>query len=73
MASKPQQTKGRDTAFTTLNIAIEGLNAKEASNITPAKAVFGSVTNLLAMIRVCFALLCDDGLPTHVPLGLHGQ
>ena len=73
MASKSRQTKGRDIAFTTLNVAIGGLKiAKEVSSATPAKAVFASVTILLTMIRVCFALLCDDDLPAHVPLGYHG-
>jgi hypothetical protein len=36
-----------------LNVAIEDLNlAKEISGITPAKAAFGSVSALLAIIRV---------------------
>ena len=38
-----------------LNVAIETLNlAKEISSVTPAKAVFGSVSVLLTMIRVRF-------------------
>ena len=36
-----------------LNIAIEALKiAKEVSSITPAKAVFGSVSVILTMIKV---------------------
>ena len=36
-----------------LNAAIEAMNlAKELSSITPAKAVFGSVSVVLTMIRV---------------------
>ena len=36
-----------------LNVAIEAMNlAKEVSSVTPAKAVFGSVSVLLTMIRV---------------------
>jgi len=38
-----------------LNAAIEALNlAKELSSITPAKAIFGSVSVTLSMIRVSF-------------------
>ena len=36
-----------------LDVAIEALNlAKEISSVTPAKAVFGSVSVILTMIRV---------------------
>ena len=53
MDSKTQQQKGRDDALSKLNEAIEDLNrAKEVSNITPAKAVFGSTSDLLPTIRV---------------------
>ena len=52
MATNPQRAKGRESALSTLNVAIEALNlAKEISSITPAKTVFGSVSVLLAMIR----------------------
>jgi len=54
MQAKSQRPKGRDGTISSLNIAIEGLNfAKEVSNITPAKAVFGSASVLLTMIKVC--------------------
>ena len=53
MATKSQRPKGRDAVLSSLNMAIDALNlAKELSGITPAKAVFGSVTILLAMIKV---------------------
>ena len=53
--AKPQRPKGRGYTLSTLNATIEALNlAKEISCITPAKAVFGSVSVLLAMIRVSF-------------------
>ena len=43
----------RDGALLLLNAAIEVMNiAKEASSPTPAKAVFGSVSIILTMIRV---------------------
>jgi len=55
MAATSQQQKGRDGSISSLNIAIEALNlAKEAASVTPAKAVFGSVSILLTMIRVRF-------------------
>jgi hypothetical protein len=45
----------RDVTLSSLNAAIEAMNlAKEIASITPAKAVFGSVSVVLAMIRVCF-------------------
>ena len=48
-----QQQGPRDGALSALNVAIEAANlAKEASSVTPAKAVFGSVSILLTMIRV---------------------
>ena len=54
MASESQQPKERDNSLSALNVAIETLNlAKEVSGIAPAKAVFGAVSILLAMIRVC--------------------
>lgn len=52
METRPQQPKGRDGAISSLNVAIEALNlAKEVASVTPAKAVFGSVSILLTMIR----------------------
>lgn len=62
MDAKPQRPKGRDGLLSALNVAIEGLNlAKEVSGITPAKAVFGTVSVLLVMIKVIF--------PQSTPLG----
>ena len=55
MDANPQRQKRQDTVPSLLNMAIEAMNlAKEVSNMTPAKAVFGSVGILLTMIRVCF-------------------
>jgi hypothetical protein len=51
----------RDGALSLLNAAIEAMNlAKEVSSATPAKAVFGSVSVILVMIKVCFLLVCLD-------------
>jgi len=55
MQAKSQRSKGEDGATSSLNIAIETLDiAREDSSITPAKAVFGSVSTLLKTIRVRF-------------------
>jgi hypothetical protein len=48
----------RDGALSLLNVAIEAMNlAKEVSSATPAKAVFGSVSAILVMIRVGLLLV----------------
>ena len=53
METESQNPKDRDGAISVLNGFIEVFNlAKEISSNTPAKAVFGSVSVLLAMIRV---------------------
>jgi hypothetical protein len=58
MEDESQRPKGRDGAISALNAAIETLNlAKELSIVTPAKAVFGSVSVILAMIRVSLLLI----------------
>ena len=60
MEHKTQQPKEREGTVSALSAVIEALNlAKEVSSITPAKAVFGSASILLAMIRVGLLLaLC---------------
>ena len=65
---------GPDATSTTLDVAIEALNlAKEISSVTPAKAAFGSVGVVLAVVKVPFHLFCGNELPVHIYLGLHGQ
>jgi len=60
MADKSHQPKEREGTISALFAAIEAVNlAKELSSITPAKAVFGSVSVVLAMIKVGFLLLID--------------
>jgi len=55
MATESQRQKRRDVAISSLNAAIVALNImKEATSITPAPAVFGTVSVLLTMIRVRF-------------------
>ena len=53
MEAKSQRPKGRESTISALDASIEVLNlAKEISSITPAKAVFGSVSVILTTIRV---------------------
>ena len=53
METESQKPKERDGVVSALNDFIEVFNlAKEISSNTPAKAVFGSVSVLLVMIRV---------------------
>ena len=68
MESKSQRPNGREGTVSALNAAIEALNlVKELSSITPAKAVYGTVSTLLATIRVCFpALLQRFTLDSHL-------
>jgi len=49
-----QRLNEREGAISALNAAIEALDLKKISGISPAKAVFGSVFTLLTLIRVGF-------------------
>ena len=61
MEAKSQRRKGQESKISALNAAIEALNlAKELSSVTPAKAVFGSVSVILTMIRVSSLLSSVD-------------
>ena len=53
METKSPRPEEREGIISTLNGFIEVLSlAKEVASIAPAKAVFGSVSVILAMIRV---------------------
>ena len=53
METKPRRPKEREGVVLALDAAIEAMNlAKELSRATPAKAVFGSVSGILVMIKV---------------------
>jgi hypothetical protein len=66
METESRQPKGREGAVSELNAAVEAMNlAKTASTITPIKAVFGSVSALLTLIRVCLLLFYNDLLQVH--------
>ena len=59
MEAKSQRPKERGNTILVLNAAIEALNlAKELSSITPAKAVFGSVSVILTTIKVSLLVSC---------------
>jgi len=74
MGANPQRQKGRDGTLSSLSMAIEAMNlAKEISSITPAKAVFGSVSVLLTMVRVCFLVSYDGKSHVHVRPGFDGK
>ena len=58
MEAESQRPKERGGVVSVLDVAIEALNlAKEVSSVTPAKAVFGSVSVILTMIKVNFLLV----------------
>jgi hypothetical protein len=60
MATTSQRPKGRENAVSLLNAAIDAMDlAEKISSITPARAVFATVSVLLTMIRVCFLLFCS--------------
>ena len=62
-----KQQKRQENAISLLNVAIETLNlAKEVSSATPAKAVFGSVSVLLTMIKVRLRPFYGDASQTHM-------
>ena len=64
MSAESERPKGR--VISSLNVAIEAMNlAKEVSSVTPAKAVFGSVSALLTMIRVHSFLSYDRVFHVH--------
>jgi len=53
MEAESQRPRERESTISVLNGAIEALIlAKELSSITPAQAVFGSVSVILTVIRV---------------------
>jgi len=74
MATKPQRPKHRDVALSSLNAAVETLNlVKESASVTPAKAIFGTVSVVLTMIRVSFPLVCIERLEDETDIGHDDQ
>ena len=67
MDPNSKRQKRRDNALSLLNVAIEAVNlAKELSSVTPAKAVFSSVSVLLVMIRVRILHFSNDVFWIHI-------
>jgi len=67
MDAKSRRPKERESAIPALNAAIEATNlAKEIAGIASANAAFGSVGDLLTMVRVCFLPFCGDGPQIHM-------
>ena len=63
MDANPKQSKRPEDVLSSLNVIIERLNiAEKASSITPAKAVFSTVSAILTTIRVSFLLFYQDSL-----------
>lgn len=66
MDTRSQRPKKRKVAISSLNAAIEAVNRAEMiSTITPIKAVLGSVSVLLTVVRVCFLPICIDMPQVH--------
>ena len=60
-AVESQRPKEWEDAVSASNAAVETLDiAKEVSSVTPAKAMFSSVSVVLTMIRVPFWSLADQ-------------
>jgi hypothetical protein len=51
-----QRHEGQEDTVSALNNAIEASNPAKVSSFPPAMAVFGSVSTLLTLIRVCLLL-----------------
>ena len=63
----------RDRILVVLTTTIDAINvAKDVATVTPVKAVLGSVSIILTMIRVRF-LFFEDLSHAHMQPGLHGQ
>jgi len=74
MDIETQRQNRQDNVLSTLNATIEAANiAKEATYITPLRAVFGTVSAILTMIRVSFPLVYVDGLRAEMRLGFNDQ
>ena len=66
-AKSSKRQKRRENALCLLDAAIEAMNlVKEISGGTPAKAVFGSVSVLLTMIKVRLRPFYGDASQTHM-------
>jgi hypothetical protein len=66
MEVKSQRPKGYENTVLVPKETIETLDFTKVSDLPlPAEAVFGSVCDLLTLIRVCFLLSCNGLLQVH--------
>jgi len=74
MDIEAQKQERRDNILSSLNAAIEVLNLVGGiSDIVPAKALFGTVSVVLTMIKVSSPLICVNRLQVEVCVGFHDQ
>ena len=74
MDANLQQQKRQDNTLSLLGVAIDAMDlAKEVSSVTPAKAVFGSVSIILTMIRVRLLPFSEGRFKAHMQKGRDGQ
>jgi hypothetical protein len=66
MKAESQRLKGQENTILVLNKAIEALNVTKIPSFPPARAVFAAVGGLLALIRVCFLLSCNNLPQIHI-------
>ena len=67
MDANSQSPNRQDNVLTLLDVAVEATNlAKEAMSAAPTKAIFGSVSIILTMIRVRFSRLLRGTFGSHV-------
>ena len=67
MSTGSQQQDGREGPLALLNAAIETMNhAKTLPFSQPAMVIFGTVSTILTMIKVCFLFFCNEASRVHV-------
>ena len=72
-AKSSKREKRQESVLSLLNAAIEAMNlAKEVSSATPAKAIFGTVSALLTMVKVRFLPSSDGTSKVHAESGING-
>ena len=72
-SSKGWKRPSQESVISALNVTIEAMNlAKEVSSVAPTKAVFGSVSAILTMIKVCFLPSSDGTSKVHAESGING-
>ena len=72
-AKSSKREKRQESVLSLLNAAIEAMNlAKEVSSATPAKAIFGTVSALLTMVKVRFPPSSDGTSKVHAESGING-